>query len=504
MAAPRKSKPTASAASKTNGNDCSASTTLQRSRRNFLKVSAALAAGGTVAQVMPEAAMAQGAGDIELNRLLQQRRVLLKGGVVLTLDRQVGDFAQADVLIEDGKIREVRPNIAVSGDAVAVVDATNRILIPGFVDTHSHSYQGILRSILPNGRVDPDYSRDVQNLLTPTYSPSDVYAGVLMSALGFIDMGTTTIVDLSQIGHSPEHSDACIRALQDAGIRALFGYGRGSGPATRYPQDLPRLARTFFNSKEQLLTLGLASSLDAQTVAAARDAGIPAVMHYRVNPAPVIALARAGLLREGDAFLHTTHLNDEAWQVIKGIGARVSLSPPLEMAMGHGFPAIQEALDQGVRPSLSSDHGTTVGQDMFSIMRTAFNLQRLGVQQRMRRNEPNLPALLTCREVLSLATLAGARFAGLDSKIGTLAPGKDADIVMLRTDTFDLWPLNNAPSVVANMMNPSHVDAVFIAGKVKKWRGSLVGVHRARIMRLAQEARDAVMTRTGFKVEMLG
>jgi cytosine/adenosine deaminase-related metal-dependent hydrolase len=106
--------------------------------------------------------------------------------------------------------------------------------------------------------------------------------------------------------------------------------------------------------------------------------------------------------------------------------------------------------------------------------------------------------------VLSFATLAGARFAGLDGKIGTLAPGKDADIVMLRTDTFDIWPPNNAPSAVANMMNPSHVDAVFIAGKVKKWRGSLVGVDRTRVMRLAQDARDALMARTGFKVELLG
>src|SRR5262245_17441638 len=417
------------------------------SRRVLLAAGASLLGGGTVGHLLPNTARAQGT-DPELAQLQSGRPILIKSGVVLTLAGT--DFARADVLIQDGKIRQIRPDIA-AGDAV-VIDAANRILIPGFVDTHSHSYQGILRSILPNGRVDPDYNRDVQNLLTPAYSPSDVYAGVLMSALGFIEMGTTTIVDLSQIGHSPEHSDACIRTLQDAGIRALFGYGRGTGPAARYPQDLPRLQRTYFSSKEQLLTLGLASSLDSQTIMAAREAGIPAVMHYRVNPAPVIALARAGLLREGDGFIHTTHLNDEAWQVIKGIGARVSLSPPLEMAMGHGFPAIQEALDHGVAPSLSSDHGTTVGQDMFSVMRTAFNLQRLGVQQRMRRNEQNLPPLLTCRDVLSFATIAGARFAGLDGKVGTLAPGKDADLVMLRTDTFDLWPLNNAPSVVANMM----------------------------------------------------
>ena len=148
---------------------------------------------------------------------------------MLSLDPKVGDFASGDVLIEDGKIREVRPNIDVSADA-AVVDASNRILIPGFVDTHSHSYQGLLRSSLANGLVDPDYNRDVQNKLTPAYTPDEVYAGVLITALGFIDMGTTAIIDLSQISHTPEHRDACIKALQDVrhprGLR-LFARRRG-------------------------------------------------------------------------------------------------------------------------------------------------------------------------------------------------------------------------------------------------------------------------------------
>src|SRR5215472_15170753 len=190
MAEQSKSKPTAPATSEANPSDCSASPTPENSRRHFLKVSAALAAGGTAAQVMPEAAMAQGAGDIELNRLLQQRRVLLKGGVVLTLDRQIGDFAQADVLIEDGKIREARPNIAISDETVAIVDAANRIIVPGFIDTHSHSYQGILRNILANGRVDPDYNRDIVGKLTPAFTPSDAYVGMLATALGLIEMGT--------------------------------------------------------------------------------------------------------------------------------------------------------------------------------------------------------------------------------------------------------------------------------------------------------------------------
>ena len=120
---------------------------------------------------MPGAAQAQGAADAELARLQKAGRIVLKGGIVLSLDPKVGDFASGDVLIEDGKIREVRPNIDAAADAAVIVDATNRILIPGFVDTHSHSYQGLLRSSLPNGLVDPDYNRDVQNKLTPAYTP---------------------------------------------------------------------------------------------------------------------------------------------------------------------------------------------------------------------------------------------------------------------------------------------------------------------------------------------
>src|SRR5262245_9423658 len=499
------------------------------SRRRILKAGAALVAVASATQ--PRSAAAQ--ADADLARLQGARRILLKGGIVLSLDRQVGDFAQADVLIEDGKIREVRPNI--TADAV-VVEAGNRILIPGFVDTHSHSYQGLLRTSLPNGLVDPDYNRDVQNNLTLHYSPDDVYAGVLMTALGFIEMGTTTIIDLSQISHTPEHSDACIRALQEAGIRAVYGYSRGAGPAMRWPGDLGRLQRTYFGSRDQLLTLALGASLDANVVRAAREAGVPAVMHFRVNAEPGLALGRAGVLREGDLFIHCTHLNDAAWpmitgiggrgrpavpreaallphsphlndaawQMIKGLGGRVSMSPPLEMAMAHGMPAVQDALDRGVRPSLSSDHGTTVAQDMFSLMRTTFNLQRLRILQRSRASEANLPPLLTCRDVLDFATLQGARCANLDHKVGTLTPGKDADIVMLRADRFDVWPLNNAPSVVANLMNPSHVEAVFIAGKVKKWRGSLVGVDGVRVLGLAQEARAAVMRRGNFALGVVG
>ncbi len=461
------------------------------------------AAGGSQ-PAYAQATATRDADAAELARLLAARRILIKGAVVLSQDRGVGDFASADILIEDGRIRELRPNMAVSDETVAVIDASKRIVVPGFVDTHSHSYQGVLRSIMPNGVLDPDYNRDVQSLLTPAFSPGDVYAGVLMTALGLIDMGTTAIIDLSQISHTPEHSDACVRALQDAGIRAVVAYSRGAGPAAQYPQDLLRLQRTYFNTKDQLLTLALGIGLDPKLFVAAREAGVPAVLHMRNDSAKLLEVGRAALLRPGDAYIHCTNLNDAAWRLIRDSGGRVSLCPQIEMTMGHGMPAVQQALDIGMRPSLSSDHGVSIAQDFFTIMRTVFTFQRMQIFARRRAGEANVPPLITCRDVLEFATLAGARCANLDGKVGSLTPGKEADILLLRADTPSLWPVNNAPGTVVNMMSPANVETVFIAGKVKKWRGSLVGIDWPRVMSMTDAARDAVMRRTGFSVKFLG
>jgi 5-methylthioadenosine/S-adenosylhomocysteine deaminase len=492
-------------------NACKASLRFKRdsvspSRRAVLKSGAAAVTGASMAQMLPAASLAQSAGDGLLARVQGERRILLKGGVVLTLDRQLGDFARADVLIEDGKIREVRPDIAIAGDAAAVIDATNRIVLPGFIDTHHHFYQGLLRNILTNGLLNPDYSRDIGNTLTPAYAPADAYAGVLVTALGMIDMGTTSAVDTSQISHTPEHSDACVRALQESGIRAVYAYWRGSGPDAKYPQDIVRLQRSHFSSQDQLLTLAMGSSLDPKIFAYAREVGVRTVSHGVNNNTErtLLELGRAGLLRPGDEYIHCTHLSDAAWRLLKDTGAQISIAAPIEMAMGHGMPPIQEALDHGIRPSLSSDVDATMAQDPFTLMRSAFTLQRLLLLQRARKGEQNLPPLLTCRDVLEFATIEGARCAGLEHKVGTLTPGKEADIVMLAADRLNVWPLNNAPGAVVNVMNPSHVDAVFIAGKVKKWRGTLVGVDVPRVLRLVAEARDSVVRRAGFRMNLLG
>jgi 5-methylthioadenosine/S-adenosylhomocysteine deaminase len=472
------------------------------SRRAFLKTGVGLTAA---TPFLGTAALAQNAGDGELARIQGANRILLKGGVVLSLDPAVGDFATGDVLIENGRIAAVQPEVAAADD-MAVVDAANRIVVPGFIDSHHHFYQGLLRNILANGLLNPDYSENISDRLTSVYRPEDVHIGVLISALGMINNGTTTAVDTSQVNHTPEHSDAGIAALNESGLRAVYAYSRGAGPAQQYPQDVYGIRDRYFSSADQLVTLALASNLTSDIFGFAREAGLRTVCHgiNDANEPRLLELGRLGLLMPGDEYIHCTHLSREAWALLRETGGRLSLSIPIEMTMGHGMPGILDALENGMRPSLSSDVDVTMAQDIFTQMRGAMTLQRLLVLQRIKNGEQNPPPLLTCREVLEFATVEGSRCTDLEDKIGTLTPGKEADIVLLKADQIDIWPLNNAPGAIVNMMNPGHVDTVFIAGRVRKWRGALTGVDLARVIGEAESARDGVIERAGYARDLFG
>ena len=142
--------------------------------------------------------------------------------------------------------------------------------------------------------------------------------------------------------------------------------------------------------------------------------------------------------------------------------------------------------------------------DMFSVMRATFTLQRALVNERSLAGEQNLPPLLTCRDVIEMATIGGARAAHLDHKIGTLSPGKEADITMLAADRINVFPLNNVPGTVVTLMDTSNVDTVFVAGRVVKWQGKLVGVDLGRLRRMIDKSRDRVLARAGYAPDLFG
>ncbi|MCB0213858.1 MAG: amidohydrolase family protein, partial [Anaerolineae bacterium] len=191
---------------------------------------------------------------------MSEKRTLLKGGCVLTLDPSIGNFYEADVLMEGTKIAQVGPNLEV-GDAEKI-DASGMIVMPGFIDTHRHMWEGILRNIGVDVPLEGEesYLAFVLNTLAPAYRPEDVYAANLVSAIGAIDAGVTTILDWSHIQAGPEHTDAAVRALQESGMRAVFAYGPVwyEAPKPEHPDWFRRAAKEYFSSKDQLLTLAWA------------------------------------------------------------------------------------------------------------------------------------------------------------------------------------------------------------------------------------------------------
>jgi 5-methylthioadenosine/S-adenosylhomocysteine deaminase len=469
------------------------------SRRQFLCTTAAAAVAAP--------AIAAGASS---PALAQQnavpaagRPILIKGGCVLSLDPAVRDFEQADVLVRGNKIAEVAPNI--NAPDAEVIDASKSIVMPGFVDTHRHMWQGILRNIIPDASLQ-EYFKVVQRTLGPAYTPDDVYISNLVSALGAIDVGITNILDWSHIQNTPEHTDGAIKGLAESGIRAVFAYGTPANglpqfwddPRQKYPDDIARLRKQYFSSDDQLMTLALASLTGpfervAPTWKAARDVGAPITMHVGIGAATKDVLQKigdAGLMKSDNTYIHCCTLSDSEWKLIRDTGGMVSIAGYVEMNMGHGIPPVQKSLDLGIRPSLSIDVETSVPGDMFNQMRTVFALQRMQVWDRMSKGEKDVPAFLKVRDVLEFATVEGARVNGLGKKIGTLTPGKEADIILLRTDRWNVMPMNNAAGAVVTSMGPGNVDTVLIAGKVKKRNGQLVGVDADRIAKLLSESRD--------------
>jgi 5-methylthioadenosine/S-adenosylhomocysteine deaminase len=459
---------------------------VQMVRRDFLKATGAVIATSALPGAAHEALAANASP-----------RILLKSGCVLSFDQAVGDFDKADVLIEGKRIAAVGRNLAAAN--ANVIDATGTIVLPGFIDTHHHLYQALLRNIQGNGLL-ADYFRDIANgpnSATRFFRPQDAYIGGLSGALRSLDSGVTTIADVSQVNNSPDHSDELIRGFQQSNARIVYAYTAGAGPDVKWPQDLERLLKRYFSSSDQLVTPAFSASVNRDMLATGRKYGMRIWSHIVETlpnsfPKDFEQMGAEGVLRSDIVYIHFTGATASQAKLVADTGGAVSAAVPIEMTMRHGMPVVQVCLDNGVRPSLSSDVETSMSADMFTMMRSCFLLQRAMANERSIQGDKDPPKLLTARDVIAMATVQGARDCALDKKVGSLTPGKEADIVMLRADTIDSFPLNNAYGAIVTGMDTSNVDTVMVAGKVVKRHGKLVGVDLARLRKDATQARDYV------------
>jgi cytosine/adenosine deaminase-related metal-dependent hydrolase len=550
-----------------------ASSANERSRREFLKTGAVGVVAATVGPRVLAAEAAVGAREkaprVEVN---DGRRRVLRGGVVLSLDKDVGDFERADVVIEGKKIVAVGPNLGrVAGQQI---DCSGTIVMPGFISTHNHQYEIIQRSIIADGLIvfggDPEqqpstwphesYGTVVQGIWTAgrlpdpatpgsfiwdlgrsPYDPEDCYISELVASLGQITQGVTMSTDTSQSSHTPEYTDAMIQGLMDSGQRVLYDYSSGTNRSAQFPDQpyefpgaigehaygIGRLAATYFNSRDQLVTLGLNAGptpvVDPKTGETrdytgwqlAREFGAH-INNHNVGGIQTVLNAAADP-RNGDdwsdvTLVHCVRWQDEpvaqigvdnvtsqAWQVFAERGGHASIAPLIEMQMRHGMPPFQLALNHGILPSLSPDVETNMTPCPFSMMRGAFTLQRaLANDLALPISDPNgllAPQLITSRQSIEMMTIAGAAGCGVLDKVGTLTPGKEADIVVLSHRNLNVSPMNNAPGSVVTMMNQAHVRDVFIAGKLMVRDGKLLGWNIERLLRKVEQARERVLRR---------
>ncbi|GIP07917.1 MAG: amidohydrolase family protein [Paenibacillus macerans] len=438
-------------------------------------------------------------------------RRLIKNGCVLTMDSSLGTLRKADILIEDSLIVTIQADLDVSDSEV--IDATDMIVMPGFVDTHRHVWESLLRTIGADWSL-PAYLQSIYyGGLGSRLRPADSYAANLLGALEALNAGVTTVLDWTMI-YSPDHADELIRGLRDSGMRAVFAYGV-SGETDYwsrdsqkiFPEDVYRVKKEYFASDDQLLTMGLAirgpefSSWEAtvREIGLARELGALCSMHvgfgsWGADDRSVEKLYKAGLLGPDLNMVHANTMGFDEYKLLADAGASLSVTPEVEMMMGHGYPATGHFLENGGTPALGVDVVTSTGGDMFTQMKFALQAERARVNQDILASK-NMPGELNLQagQVLHFATAAGAKALRLDHKIGTLAPGKEADLILIRTTDLNLFPVSDPIGAVVQFANPGNVDAVFVAGRPVKRHGRLLNVDLNHIRKLANESRQHLL-----------
>ncbi|WP_262047657.1 amidohydrolase family protein [Bradyrhizobium sp. Bra78] len=446
------------------------------------------------------------------------RRTLIKSATVISMDDSIGDFSAGDVLVDGTRIVDVRPSIDLGSGAAEteIVDGTGRIVIPGLINAHMHTWQTALRGYAANWTL-LEYFRRMHAGLATVFRPEDIYIATVVGALNQINCGTTTLVDWCHNNPTPAHTDAAVRGLIESRIRAAFFHGSpkpepkpGEPHFSEVPhprREVERLLAGPLADRDGLVTLGLAilgphySTLDVamHDFRLARELKLIASMHQGGGPAKTPdgweKLIEAGLVGAGINIVHGNDLPDDLLDRLVDLGVSFSVTPENEMIQGHGFPITGRLLKRGVRPTIGIDLESVLAGDLFGVARVALSMQRALDNAESRKVSGTIPATTTIpvREALRWITIEGARMLGRDNQIGSLTPGKLADLVIINASDLNLFPVHDPIATVVMQTSLANIEAVMIGGSWKKRNGQLlVAGLEAKKELLAQSGRRLV------------
>jgi cytosine/adenosine deaminase-related metal-dependent hydrolase len=457
-----------------------------------------------------------------LDQLLSagDRPVLIRGAAIISMDPAVGDFAAGDILVRGAKIEAVGADLGEAAGQAVVVEAAGHVVIPGMIDAHRHCWQTQMRRLWADADL-MEYFALAHMRLGPAYQPQDMYLGTKLAALGALDSGVTSVLDFSHNIRSPEYSDAVVAAWKDSGARGVFASSPPMGGEwdPSWLTDLARVRAEHFPSDDALVTLrmGLIPQvlptiegdvlLTPERIREARELGVGISVDGAQGPgasAHIQRLGEAGVLGPDLTWIHCGTLDDGAWKVMADTGghAALAVTSDQQLAIFESVAPIQKALDFGMRPAFSIDVECSLSSDMFTQMRVALNVQRMQAGNRRYRGEEGAPESIGVRDVLEFATVSGAKANGVWDRAGSITPGKEADLVLINAGELNNFPLNNAVATVVLGADARSVDAVFVAGRPRKWAGQLVVDDAAGLRREVIQSRDRLLEAIEYDLDI--
>jgi 5-methylthioadenosine/S-adenosylhomocysteine deaminase len=437
-------------------------------------------------------------------------RILIKNGTIVSMDRQTGDL-RGDLLVENERIAAISP--AIEASDAQIIDASTMIVSPGLINSHIHTWETGLRGIAGDWTM-PQYVQAMHRGLATHFRPDDINIANLMGALTSINSGITTIVDWCHNNPTPEHTDAAIEGLQESGVRAVFLHGSpkpNPKPGQKHFSEMPmpraEVERLLKASRNARITLGLAVlgptysiyDVTRQDLQLARELDLVASMHVAgvtpVSPDGFRRIVADALAGDKTNIVHGNDLSDEELRQLTGRGVQFTVTADVELQMGFGNPLTGRLRLLGAPMSIGSDVEITARPDMFGIIRTTLQTQRNidHIQSLRTTAKANEKISITCREAFAWATVNGAKMLGLDHRIGSLAVGKQADIVLLRKDDLNMFPVHDPLSSLVTQAGISNVDTVLIGGRVVKRGGQLLFANIAEKKAALQRSGERIL-----------
>jgi 5-methylthioadenosine/S-adenosylhomocysteine deaminase len=428
---------------------------------------------------------------------------VIRGGYLLTMDADLGDIPEGDVHVRQGEIVAVGPDLHAPG--AEVIDGRTMIVMPGFVDTHWHMWTTYLRGMAGDGAADGYFP--VTTEYGQAMQPEDMYASTRLAAAEAIYSGITTVNDDCHNVRTPDHATEDIRALGDTGVRANWSYGPYRGISPGELRDLAHVERLHRDwsaySNGGLLSLGYswggvpgpgvsepgAVENAKRELETARRLGLRISMHLAAKEGgpPGQVEAQADFLGDDMVLIHMLAATAEEAKLVAASGASISASPGSELRIGYGLTRACDFMDAGINVCVSVDTAPLTGNcHMFGILKLLRNAENAKARDEFK---------LSTRWALEMGTMAGARALGIDDKVGSLTPGKRADLIMIQTNVVTMSPFVDPTRAVVESAEPANVDTVVIDGRILKRGGAFTALDPEQVVAEAVRTRDAVRAR---------